>query len=245
MIFSGGKKKSWFLKSIILLFLIWPHEGSKSKLRRSQKGTLDDVSPLTEPAERGRYFLSPPSFTRKHQIRTINKHFSENDSKLMIQSGGQSVHNPVQQPCKRPEDGSLHCPWIPCQSKQSTRKKKDHLVCPIYARLWLAASHVGLPTHWKGGCGEAGDCPKARVASPVNQFSATSCRACDGGPDSRPPIWRLCHGWAAAEAVRVMLNIRSRRDYHVLGADLRADWCSLGFPFLLLLFLQTYGSYDK
>lgn len=42
-----------------------------------------------------------------------------------------------------------------------------------------------------------------------------------------------------------MLNIRSRRDYHVLGADLRADWCSLGFSFLLLLFLQTCGSYDE
>lgn len=98
----------------------------------------------------------------------------------MIQSGGQSVHNPVQQPCKRPEDGSLHCPWIPCQSNRSTRKKKNHLVCPIYARLWLATSHVGLPTHWKGGRGEAGDCPKARVASPVNQFSATSCGARDG-----------------------------------------------------------------
>lgn len=155
-----GEKKSWFLKSIILLFLIWPHEGSKSKLRRSQKGTLDDVSPLTEPAERGRYFLSSLSFTRKHQIRIINKHFSENDSKLMIQSGGQSVHNPVQQPCKRPEDGSLHCPWIPCQSNRSTHKKKKSPRLSHLCETVVSHEPRGTSDSLEGGAGGSGRLPE-------------------------------------------------------------------------------------
>lgn len=38
----------------------------------------------------------------------------------------------------------------------------------------------GTSDSLEGGGGEARDCPKAPVASPVNQFSATSCRARDG-----------------------------------------------------------------
>lgn len=104
-------------------------------------GTLDDVSIVTQPAERGLYFLISPSFTRKHQNRLINKPFSENDSKPMVQRGGQSVHNLVLQPCKCPEDGSLHYPWIPRHSKRSTHKKRSprlsHL-CEIVVSLLRA-----------------------------------------------------------------------------------------------------------
>lgn len=45
----------------------------------------------------------------------------------MVQRGGQSVHNPILQPCKRSEDGSLHCPWIPRQSRSTPKKRSPRL----------------------------------------------------------------------------------------------------------------------
>lgn len=205
-----------------------PHEGSSSTPGRSWKDTLDDVSLLTQPAERGRYLLSSLSFTRKHQIRFINKHFSENDSKPMVQRGGQSVHNPGLQPCRWPGDGSLHRPWNPRQSKRSRCNKRSprlsHL-CEIVVRPLRATWDFLLIGGGKREIAWRPDSP-FRWTNLVQPLVGASL-----GPDRRPPIWRLRHGWALAEAVRVMLNIGSQRDYHVFSADLRGDWCSLGFFF--------------
>lgn len=208
---------------------------------RAARQSLGAVrSLLTQPAERGRYFLSSPSFTRKHQIRFINKPFSENDSKPMVQRGGQSVHNPVVQPCKRSEDGSLHCPWIPRQSRSTPKKRSprlSHLHEIVVSPLRATWDFLLI-----GGGGEAGNCPKARVASPVNQFSATSCRARRGaqiavlqsGSFVTVELWQRRCGSCWTSAARGITTS---------SAQIREEIDAVCFFFLILL--QTYGSYDK
>lgn len=111
---------------------------------------------------------------------------------------------------------------FPVNQKKKKRSPRLSHLCGMAVQP--APSHVGPPTHWRG---EAGDSPKARVASPANQFSATS-----GGARRGAPIAVLqSAGFVTVELwqrrLRVTLNICSRRDY---GADLGGDEYSPGGP---------------